>query len=154
MLGVHQAIFRIFVFCHRLCKETHKRRHQTHPANGGVRIFMKILNIFLLIQFLFACTVIHYEATDIKEFQDLTVPRAIFEYRRLLKDSPAFEGKGLAKVKYDAQGYLNSCEIESDQLPETFKERLCAYVFDRIKFKEDKITTIELPLVFVLNVDK
>jgi hypothetical protein len=32
----NKAILRIFVFCHLLCKETHKSRHQTTTANGGV----------------------------------------------------------------------------------------------------------------------
>tara|TARA_R110002072_G_scaffold9237_1_gene45292 strand:+ start:303 stop:890 length:588 start_codon:yes stop_codon:yes gene_type:complete len=34
----NKAILRIFVYCHFLCKETHKNRQQTHPANGGVRL--------------------------------------------------------------------------------------------------------------------
>jgi hypothetical protein len=32
-LPYNQPILRIFVFCHPLCKEPHKGRHQTQPAN-------------------------------------------------------------------------------------------------------------------------
>jgi hypothetical protein len=48
----NKAILRISVFCHLLCKETHKSRHQTTTANGGVKLFemlTMILKLFVIV---------------------------------------------------------------------------------------------------------
>ncbi len=115
-------------------------------------VIHKVIQLLIIFS-LSSCTVFHLTAKTPDEFMGLMQPRLQFEYGYQLRSVPKFEGQGKATLRFDKQGYMTECEIESEDFPQVFKSRLCLHVFDKIRYVNEDHDGLTAPLEFKLKPD-